>query len=168
MRVRKFREQIARFLESDAPVAVTLGVYVPTPRKSVKAADMTELRAAADRLAATLSDAEEEIVAEFNRCVVEERLPLAVLDANILIRAVLGKRVRQVLETYAVHRIRFYAPEVAYADAAKYLPALLTRRRKSTNDNLFLENLLNTVEVVQIEEPLRYLPQTHRDWAPAV
>jgi hypothetical protein len=34
--VREFREQIARFLESDMPVAVTrrgetLGVYVPTP-----------------------------------------------------------------------------------------------------------------------------------------
>ena len=39
---------------------------------------------------------------------------MIVLDANILIRAVLGKRVRQLLETYAVHGIRFYAPEVAY------------------------------------------------------
>jgi hypothetical protein len=71
--VREFREQIARFLESDTPIAVTrrgetLGVYVPTPRKSVKAADMTELRAAADRLAAILSDVdEEEIVAEFKQ-----------------------------------------------------------------------------------------------------
>jgi len=71
--VREFREQIARFLESDTPVAVTrrgetLGVYVPTPRRSVKAADMAELRAAADRLAAALSDVdEEEIVAELKQ-----------------------------------------------------------------------------------------------------
>ncbi len=71
--VREFREQIARFLESDTPVAVTrrgetLGVYVPTPRRRVKAADMSELRAAADRLAAALSDVdEEEIVAEFKQ-----------------------------------------------------------------------------------------------------
>lgn len=71
--VREFREQIARFLESDMPVAVTrrgetLGVYVPTPRKSVKSADLAELRAAADRLAAALSDEdEEEIVAEFKK-----------------------------------------------------------------------------------------------------
>ena len=43
---------------------------------------------------------------------------MIVLDANILIRAVLGKRVRQLLETYTTRRIRFYAPEVAYADAA--------------------------------------------------
>jgi predicted nucleic acid-binding protein len=61
---------------------------------------------------------------------------MIVLDANILIRAVLGKRVRQLLETYAVHGIRFYAPEVAYADAEKYLPALLTKRGKSNNDLL--------------------------------
>jgi hypothetical protein len=71
--VREFRDQIARFLESDSPVAVTrrgetLGVYVPTPRKSVRSADQAELRAAADRLAAALSDEdEEEIVADFKR-----------------------------------------------------------------------------------------------------
>lgn len=71
--VREFREQIARFLESDTPVAVTrrgetLGVYIPTPRKSAKTAEMTELRAAADRLAALLSDVEEEeMVAEFKQ-----------------------------------------------------------------------------------------------------
>ena len=71
--VREFREQIARFLESDRPVAVTrrgetLGVYVPTPRKQIKSADLGELRAAADRLAATLTEAdEEEIVAEFKQ-----------------------------------------------------------------------------------------------------
>jgi len=71
--VREFREQIAWFLESDTPVAVTrrgetLGVYVPTPRKPVRSADQAELRAAADRLAAVLSDEdEEEIVAEFRK-----------------------------------------------------------------------------------------------------
>jgi predicted nucleic acid-binding protein len=59
---------------------------------------------------------------------------MIVLDANILIRAVLGKRVRKLLETYAAHGIRFYAPEVAYADAEKYLPALLTKRGKSNSD----------------------------------
>jgi hypothetical protein len=69
--VREFREQIARFLESDTPVAVTrrgetLGVYVPTPRKRAKSADVGELKAAADRLAEALADLdEEEIVADF-------------------------------------------------------------------------------------------------------
>lgn len=71
--VREFREQIARFLESDKPVAVTrrgetLGVYVPTPRRHKRSADLSELRAAANRLAAALSDIdEEEIVAEFKQ-----------------------------------------------------------------------------------------------------
>ena len=71
--VREFREQIARFLESDTPVAVTrrgetLGVYVPTPRKAVKSADHLDLRAAADRLAEAISDVDEEaFVAEFKQ-----------------------------------------------------------------------------------------------------
>jgi len=47
--VREFREQIARFLESEMPVAVTrrgetLGVYVPTHRKRVKSADFQNSR----------------------------------------------------------------------------------------------------------------------------
>jgi hypothetical protein len=70
--IREFREQIARFLESQTPVAVTrrgetLGIYVPTPRKSVLTADKTELRAAVTRLAELLSDdeEEEEFVADF-------------------------------------------------------------------------------------------------------
>jgi PHD/YefM family antitoxin component YafN of YafNO toxin-antitoxin module len=69
--VREFREQIARYLEFDSPVAVTrrgetLGVYVPTPRKSRQDVDTAELRAAARRLAEALSDVgEDEIVAEF-------------------------------------------------------------------------------------------------------
>ena len=71
--VREFREQIARFLESDMPVAVTrrgetLGVYVPTPRKSVRLAELAVLKDAADRLAAALRDVdEEEVVAEFKQ-----------------------------------------------------------------------------------------------------
>jgi hypothetical protein len=68
--VREFREQIAHFLESETPVAVTrrgetLGVYVPTPRKTARSADLAELRAAADRLAEALVDLDEEhVVAE--------------------------------------------------------------------------------------------------------
>ncbi len=57
--VREFREKISTFLESDTPVAVTrrgetLGVYVPTRRKRTKTADMSELKAAADRLSASV------------------------------------------------------------------------------------------------------------------
>ena len=55
---------------------------------------------------------------------------MIVLDANILIRAVLGRRVRQLLEDYASQGILFYAPDVAYADAEKYLPVLLKKRSR--------------------------------------
>ena len=71
--VREFREQIASFLESDTPVAVTrrgetLGVYVPTRRKRPRSADLSELKAAADRLAEALADVdEEELVTEFKQ-----------------------------------------------------------------------------------------------------
>ena len=71
--VREFRERIATFLESDTPVAVTrrgetLGVYVPTRRKHPKTADLSELKAAADRLAKALADVdEEEFVADFKQ-----------------------------------------------------------------------------------------------------
>jgi predicted nucleic acid-binding protein len=50
---------------------------------------------------------------------------MIVLDANILIRAILGRRVRQLLETYAAQGFRFVALEVAFTDAEKYLPSLL-------------------------------------------
>jgi hypothetical protein len=71
--VREFRERIATFLESDTPVAVTrrgetLGIYVPTPRKRPNTAEISELKAAADRLASALADVdEEELVAEFKQ-----------------------------------------------------------------------------------------------------
>ena len=57
----------------EIPVAVTrrgetLGVYVPTPRKRSKTADLPELKAAADRLARALKDVdEEELVKEFTQ-----------------------------------------------------------------------------------------------------
>ena len=47
-----------------------------------------------------------------------------VLDANILIRAVMGKRVRELIFG-SVTTVKFFAPDVAYAYARKYLPALL-------------------------------------------
>jgi predicted nucleic acid-binding protein len=50
-----------------------------------------------------------------------------VLDANILIRAVLGKRVRELIVEHAA-TVKFFAPDVAYADARKYLPELLEKR----------------------------------------
>ena len=59
---------------------------------------------------------------------------MIVLDANILIRAVLGKRVRQLLETYGARGVRFHAPDIAFADAERHLPGLLSKRGKSVSD----------------------------------
>jgi predicted nucleic acid-binding protein len=50
-----------------------------------------------------------------------------VLDANILIRAVLGKRVRSVLEKYE-DSAEFYAPDLCFEQAREHLPAILEGR----------------------------------------
>ena len=50
-----------------------------------------------------------------------------VLDANILIRAVLGDRVRRLITDH-VAEVSFFAPDTAYAEAREHLPALLEKR----------------------------------------
>jgi predicted nucleic acid-binding protein len=52
---------------------------------------------------------------------------ILVLDANILIRAVLGKRVRTILAQYA-GITRFVAPEAAFSEVEEHLPAILAKR----------------------------------------
>jgi predicted nucleic acid-binding protein len=52
-----------------------------------------------------------------------------VVDANILVRAVLGSRVSDLLATHAV-RATFLAPDVAFDDAREHLPAVLAKRGK--------------------------------------
>jgi predicted nucleic acid-binding protein len=77
---------------------------------------------------------------------------MLVLDANILIRAVLGRRIREILEQYAPLGIRFLAPDVAYADAERYLPALLAKRGKPEADlPAALRYLRNLVEPIESE-----------------
>ena len=50
-----------------------------------------------------------------------------VLDANILVRAVLGERVRAVIGAYA-EAVSFFVPEAAYAEAEEHLPTLVVKR----------------------------------------
>jgi hypothetical protein len=77
---------------------------------------------------------------------------MIVLDANILIRAVLGRRVRQLIDTYAGQGVRFFAPDVAFDDAEKYLPPLLKKRGKPHDDfSASLEYLRNIIEAVTPE-----------------
>jgi predicted nucleic acid-binding protein len=77
---------------------------------------------------------------------------MIVLDANILIRAVLGRRVRELIEKYAGRGIRFFAPDVAFDDAEKYLPLLLKKRDKPHVDvSASLEYLRSMIETVDPE-----------------
>ncbi len=50
-----------------------------------------------------------------------------VLDANILVRAVLGQRVRQLIMEH-VADVDFFAPDAAFDEARRYLPGLLEKR----------------------------------------
>jgi predicted nucleic acid-binding protein len=50
-----------------------------------------------------------------------------VLDANILIRAALGKRVYALLKAYE-NSVAFYTPDVCFDDARKYIPQVLSSR----------------------------------------
>lgn len=52
---------------------------------------------------------------------------MVVLDANVLIRAVLGRRVREILEAHFT-RVRFFAPDTAFAEAREHLPEILRKR----------------------------------------
>jgi predicted nucleic acid-binding protein len=59
---------------------------------------------------------------------------MIVLDANIIVRAVLGRRARQIIETYSARAIRFLAPDVAFDDASHYLPILLAKRNRPESE----------------------------------
>jgi predicted nucleic acid-binding protein len=75
-----------------------------------------------------------------------------VLDANILLRAVLGVRVRSVLESHG-REVDFVAPDVAFEDVEEYLPAILARRGLSPE--LAMETFGRVSTIVQ-ELPLPY------------
>lgn len=74
-----------------------------------------------------------------------------VIDANILIRAVLGKKVRHII-LYNAANVKFFAPDVAYADARKYLPKLLKKRGVDASvAMLVLDALERIVQPIEIE-----------------
>ena len=50
-----------------------------------------------------------------------------VLDSNIRLRAVLGRRVREILETYE-DQARFYTPDACFQDAQRYIPVISNLR----------------------------------------
>ena len=77
---------------------------------------------------------------------------MIVLDANILIRAILGHRVRELIDNYSSKGIRFFAPDVAFEDAHKYLPHFAKKRNKPRADlTSALEYLRRLIEPVTPE-----------------
>jgi predicted nucleic acid-binding protein len=74
-----------------------------------------------------------------------------VIDANILVRAVLGRRVREIIDTYA-EQASFFVPEVAYAEAEEHLPALVIKRGGDPDKALrFLQALRGLVDLIGSE-----------------
>jgi len=74
-----------------------------------------------------------------------------VLDANILVRAVLGKRIREVIETYA-EGVSFFVPEAAYTEAEEHLAALVIKRGGDPGKALaLLRSLSRFVELIGSE-----------------
>jgi predicted nucleic acid-binding protein len=55
-----------------------------------------------------------------------------VLDANILIRAVLGKRVDELIQRYA-EQVDLACPEQAFDEAEEHLPTITAKRGGDTN-----------------------------------
>jgi len=75
-----------------------------------------------------------------------------VLDANILLRAVFGSRVRQLLETYE-DVVAFYAPDVCIQDTRDYIPELCKRRGLDSSLGMWvLEGVLRIA--VQVDRNL--------------
>ena len=67
-----------------------------------------------------------------------------VLDANILIRAPLGQRVRLLIMDHAAD-VSFFAPDVAFDEAREHLPGLLEKRGVS---NVAVLATLDALEAV--------------------
>ena len=98
-----------------------------------------------------------------------------VIDANILIRAVLGSRVRQLMAD-ACEQVAFYVAEANYDEAERYLTQLAPARGMS--DSVWREALVTLMATVQLvgqeelavmeaEARARIARRDERDW-PAV
>lgn len=71
---------------------------------------------------------------------------MLVLDANILIRAILGRRLLPLLVRYG-STVQFFAPEFAFAEAREHLSEILSRRNIPAPEGLTVLSSLG--EIVQ-------------------
>ena len=90
---------------------------------------------------------------------------MLVLDANILIRAMLGSRVLSLLRQYARH-VEFLAPDTAFQEAREHLPDILKAREVPVVPAMATLDLV--AGIVNAVESDAYLPfrscgsRTHR------
>jgi predicted nucleic acid-binding protein len=76
---------------------------------------------------------------------------MLVLDANILIRAVLGSRVLGLLRKYA-GQVEFMAPDVAFQEAREHLPGILEAKQIPLFPAMAtLDLLMRLVQTVEAE-----------------
>ena len=76
---------------------------------------------------------------------------MLVLDANILIRAVLGSRVQGLLRKYA-GQVEFMAPDVVFQEAREHLPGILGARKIPAAPALeTLDLLMRLIQTVEAE-----------------
>jgi predicted nucleic acid-binding protein len=87
---------------------------------------------------------------------------MLVLDANILIRAVLGNRVRSLLAKYG-STVEFFAPDTAFQEARKHIPPILKKRNIEPSEGLaVLDSLSTIVQLIELETYAAF-EQTARD-----
>jgi predicted nucleic acid-binding protein len=81
-----------------------------------------------------------------------------VLDANILVRGVLGSRVPELLAAHAV-QATFFAPDIAFDEAREHLPKILAKRGKSAEAiHAALEKLETLARIIVLVPTESYLP----------
>lgn len=69
---------------------------------------------------------------------------MLVLDANILIRAVLGNKVLSLIRQHA-GQVEFWAPDAAFAEAREHLPTILGARGIKASPALELLDLVSRI-----------------------
>lgn len=76
---------------------------------------------------------------------------LIVMDANILIRGILGERVPHLLQQYG-DQVQFFTTAVCYEEVRRHLPAILEKRGIEPAPFLAAVDVLETVVVPLSEE----------------
>jgi predicted nucleic acid-binding protein len=76
---------------------------------------------------------------------------MLILDANILMRAVLGRGTRALLAKYG-EGSGFVAPDAAFYEARKHLPQVIERRELQEEPFMaYFDSLTNVVQTVEFE-----------------